>query len=163
MTESGNSAREVRLRRVEDGDIDVLFGHQADPVAAEMAVFPSRDKDQFTAHLAKLRADSSVMVRAIVADGVVAGNIGSWHQDTQRLLGYWIGREHWGRGIATRALIRFLTDDEPIRPMFAHVAESNIGSIRVLQKAGFRRDREQEAQASPPDDGVDEFIFVLDA
>jgi hypothetical protein len=39
----------------------------------------------------------------------------------------------------------------------------NIGLIRVLEKYGFRRDRVQEAKAPAPDDGIEEFIFVLDA
>ncbi|RSM73090.1 hypothetical protein DMB66_03315 [Actinoplanes sp. ATCC 53533] len=72
-------------------------------------------------------------------------------------------RERWGRGIATRALARFVTEDEPTRPVYAHVAVHHAGSIRVLEKAGFRRDVEGEAQAPPPDDGVAELVFVLDA
>lgn len=153
----------MHLRRVEDPDINVFFDHQADPSAAEMAAFPSRDEEQFAAHWAKIRADATTVIRAIVADGEVAGNIGSWHQDGQRLLGYWIGREHWGRGIATRALARFLVEDEPTRPVYAYVAVHNAGSVRVLEKAGFQRAREVEAQMPPPDDGIDEFVFVLDA
>jgi RimJ/RimL family protein N-acetyltransferase len=162
LTENANAALEVHLRGIEDPDIDVFFDHQADPIAAEMAAFPSRGREQFAAHWAKIRADTTTVLRAIVADGVVAGNIGSWHQDGQRLLGYWIAREQWGRGVATRALARFLSEDEPVRPVYAHVVVHNAGSIRVLEKAGFRRDRDQEAQAPPPVDGIGEFIFVLE-
>jgi RimJ/RimL family protein N-acetyltransferase len=102
------------------------------------------------------------VVRTIVADGVVAGNIGCWPQDGQRLLGYWVGREFWGRGVATKA-VALLVDEVPIRPLYAHVAVHNVGSIRVLEKCGFRRDRAQEAKAAAPDDGIKEFIFVLNA
>ena len=150
----------VRLRDVEDRDIDVFFDHQADPQAVEMAAFPARDHDQFAAHWAKIRADETLLARTIVADGMVAGNIGSWPQDGQQLLGYWIGREYWGRGVATRALALFV-DEVSIRPLYAHVAVHNVGSIRVLEKCGFQRDREQEAKAPAPDDGTGEFIFVL--
>jgi RimJ/RimL family protein N-acetyltransferase len=151
----------VRLRSVEDRDLDVFFDHQADPQAVEMAAFPARDKDQFAAHWARVRADGTKVVRTIVADGVVAGNIGSWQEDGQQLLGYWVGREWWGRGVATRALA-LLVDEVPTRPLYAHVAVHNVGSIRVLEKCGFRRDRVQEAEAPTPDDGVEELIFVLD-
>jgi RimJ/RimL family protein N-acetyltransferase len=150
----------VRLRAVEDEDLDVFFAHQTDPAALEMAAFPGRDKAQFVAHWAKIRADATVMQRTIVADGTVAGNIGSWHQDGQQLLGYWVGREHWGRGVATEALGQFL-GEVPTRPLYAHVAVHNVGSARVLEKCGFRRDHVLEANAPAPDDGIEEFIFVL--
>jgi len=150
----------VSLRRVEDSDLDVFFDHQADPQAVEMAAFPARDKDQFMQHWAKLRADEALVTRTIVADGMVAGHIGSWPQDGQQLLGYWIGREWWGRGIATEALT-LLVDEVPIRPLYAHVAVQNVGSIRVLEKCGFRRDRAQEANPPSPDDGIEEYILVL--
>ena len=162
MVEVRGAVREVRLRTVEDQDLDVFFEHQADPKATEMAAFPARDRDQFAGHWAKIRADDTMVQRTIVADGTVAGNIGSWEQDGQRLLGYWIGREHWGRGIATEALAQFV-GQVTARPLYAHVAVHNIGSIRVLEKRGFQRDRVQEARAPAPDDDVEEFIFVLDA
>ena len=163
MAEVRGAAHEVRIRTVEDQDLDVFFDHQADQEATEMAAFPARDKDQFAKHWAKIRADDTTVQRTIVVDGTVAGNIGSWEQDGQRLLGYWIGREYWGRGVATEALTQFVRQVTTARPLYAHVAVHNIGSIRVLEKCGFRRDRVQEAQAPPPDDGIEEFVFVLDA
>ena len=162
MTEVRDVIHEVRVRAVEDQDLDVFFDHQVDPKAIEMAAFPARDKDQFAAHWAKIRAGDTAVLRTIVADGAVAGNIVSWEQNGQRLLGYWVGREHWGRGVATEALTRFV-GQVSTRPLYAHVAVHNVGSIRVLEKCGFRRDRVQEAKAPAPDDGVEEFIFVLDA
>jgi RimJ/RimL family protein N-acetyltransferase len=152
--------REVRLRAVEDSDLDVLFDHEADPEAAEMAAFPSRDRERFDAHWAKIRLDDTKVSRIILVDGLVAGRINSWQDDGQRLVGYWIGREYWGRGVATRALTLLLSE-VPARPVYAHVAAHNAGSIRVLQKCGFQRDRVQETQASKPEDGIEEFIFVL--
>ena len=161
MTGVHDVTRAVRLRSVKDRDLEVFFDHQADPQAVEMAAFPARDKDQFAAHWAKVRADDTLVVRTFVADGVVAGNIGSWQENGQQLLGYWVGREFWGRGVATQALA-LLVDEVSIRPLYAHVAAHNVGSIRVLEKGGFRRDRAQEAMAPASDDGIEEFIFVLD-
>jgi RimJ/RimL family protein N-acetyltransferase len=160
MTEVGHVTPAVHLRRVEDRDIDVFFDHQADPQAVAMAAFPARDKDQFAAHWAKVRADDTLVARMIVADGMVAGHIGSWPDNGQQLLGYWVGREWWGRGVATQALA-LLVDEMSIRPLYAHVAAHNVGSIRVLEKCGFRRDRGQEAHAPVPGDGIDELVFVL--
>jgi RimJ/RimL family protein N-acetyltransferase len=92
---------------------------------------------------------------------VVAGNIGCWLQDGQHLVGYWVDRGHWGRGVATRALSR-LVEEVSTRPLYAHVAVHNLGSIRVLEKCGFRRVHGQEAQEPAHDDDIEEYIFVLD-
>ena len=162
MAEARDAVREVRLRPVEDQDLGVFFEHQADPEANEMAAFPARGQDQFAAHWARVRADDASVLRTIVANGTVAGYITSWEQEGQRLIAYWVGREHWGRGVATQALAQF-TRQVTARPLHAQVAAHNAGSIRVLQKCGFRRDRVQEATAPASDDGIEELIFVLDA
>jgi RimJ/RimL family protein N-acetyltransferase len=162
MTGEDDVTPAVRLRSVDERDLVVFFDHQADPQAVEMAAFPARDKDQFAAHWARVRADDSVVARTIVVDGLVAGNIGSWQQDGQQLLGYWVGREWWGRGVATQA-VALLVDELSLRPLYAHVARHNVGSIRVLEKCGFRRDRAQEAGAPAPDAGIEELIYVLSA
>ena len=153
---------EVRLRPVEDQDVEVFFDHQADPIANQMAAVPARDKDQFVAHWSKIRGDDTKIHWTIVVDGAVAGNIVSWEQDGQQMLGYWVGRDLWGRGIATNAVTQFLTQMRT-RPLTAHVAAHNAGSIRVLEKCGFLRDHAQEAAAPPSDDGIQEYIYVLDA
>jgi homocysteine S-methyltransferase len=95
-------------------------------------------------------ADATVAIRTILADGEVAGAIQSWRHEDKRLVGYWIGRELWGRGIASEALRRFLSlIDE--RPLYAEVAPANKGSLRVLEKCGFLRERE----------GGDSVVLVL--
>ena len=162
MTGAHDVTPTVRLRSVEDQDLDVLFEHQADPQAVAMAAFPARDKEQFEAHWAKIRADDTLVVRTIVADGMVAGNNGSWPADGQQTLGYWVGRDYWGRGVATQALA-LLVDEVSVRPPYAHVVVHNVGSIRVLEKCGFRRDRALEAQEPAPDDGFEELVYVLRA
>jgi RimJ/RimL family protein N-acetyltransferase len=147
----------VALRAVRDDDVETFFVHQQDPAASEMAAMPPRDHAAFVAHWARIRADPSNVLHTVLADGVVAGNIVSWEQSGQRLVGYWIGREHWGRGIATAALGRLL-EVLPDRPVHAHVAVANAGSIRVLRKCGFQ-------QAGPPvtgDGGVPELLFTLE-
>jgi RimJ/RimL family protein N-acetyltransferase len=150
----------VSLRSVEDGDLEAFFNHQADPQAADVAAGPARERSQFAAHWAKLRGRDTLIACTIVADGLVAGNVHSWPEDGQQMVGYRVGREFWGRGVATQALVLFL-DEVSSRPMYAHVVTHNTGSIRVLEKCGFRRDRAQEAKAPTPGDGIAEFIYVL--
>jgi RimJ/RimL family protein N-acetyltransferase len=126
------------LRDVVEDDLDVLFDHQREPEANRMAIFPARDRDAFDAHWRRILADASVIKKTIEHEGEVAGNIGCWEQDGKRLVGYWVGREFWGKGLATRA-VRELAEEVTERPLHAWVATSNIGSIRVLEKCGFVR------------------------
>jgi RimJ/RimL family protein N-acetyltransferase len=127
----------IRLRPVDESDLPILFEFQLDPEATAMAAFPSRDEQAFYAHSRKIMADESVIFKAIVFDGQLAGSIGNWEMDGKCEIGYWLGREFWGRGIATEALRQFLGVVK-IRPLYAHLAKHNIGSRRVLEKNGFK-------------------------
>jgi RimJ/RimL family protein N-acetyltransferase len=130
----------MRLRDVVEGDLPIFFEHQRDPQAVAMAQFPSRDHDAFMEHWrTRVLGDSRNEAKTIVVDGDVAGNVVSWEADGERFVGYWIGRKYWGRGIATAALTRFVAEYETKRPVFAYVALKNVGSVRVLEKCGFRR------------------------
>jgi RimJ/RimL family protein N-acetyltransferase len=143
------------LRDVADADLAIFFEHQSDPEAAAMAAFPSRDRDTFMAHWATMRANDATRQWTIVDDGVVAGNIGCWHDGERRLVGYWIGREFWGRGLATRALGELLEIVEE-RPLHAYVVKHNAASIRVLQKCGFAEVEEHTGEG-----GVVELLFRI--
>ena len=128
----------VTLRPVEPADLPILFEHQRDPVANAMSGVPARDHAAFTAHWERIMADETVVIRAVVADGRLAGSVLSFLHDGRREVGYWIAREHWGGGIASAALAAFLAV-ETRRPLYAGVLESNQGSLRVLEKCGFER------------------------
>jgi RimJ/RimL family protein N-acetyltransferase len=113
------------------------------------------------AHWAKILVDETAVAMAVVVDGRVAGNVGCWTQDGQRLVGYWMGKEHWGQGVATQMLSMFLqlvTD----RPLQAHVVKHNVASIRVLEKCGFAYCAEATGALGEPADGVEEFVYVFD-
>lgn len=132
----------VRLRHVRSDDVDIFYEQQLDDEATAMAAFPARDREAHFAHWNKILNVDSNVTRTVEADGKVVGNIGSWVQDGEREIGYWIGKEHWGRGIATAALGAFVgVIDE--RPLYGWVARHNSGSIRVLEKAGFVFDRDE--------------------
>jgi RimJ/RimL family protein N-acetyltransferase len=150
---------EVLLRNIKPDDLPIFFEQQLDGDATRMAAFPSRDRAAFDAHWAThILGNPAAINRTILVDGQVAGNIGSWPQDGVRLVSYWIGKEHWGKGVATRALATFLhlvTE----RPLHAHVARHNLGSIRVLEKCGFSAAREESGEIVGED--VTELVFVL--
>jgi RimJ/RimL family protein N-acetyltransferase len=130
----------VSLRPLEASDLAIFFDHQRDPLAMHMVAFASRDpndRDAFLAHWTRTSALPTVVHRTILADGAVAGYVAKFeHQELPEVC-YVLGREHWGRGIATRALAMLLEEVE-VRPLYASVAHDNIGSRRVLEKCGFR-------------------------
>jgi RimJ/RimL family protein N-acetyltransferase len=161
MFEADLPHNDVQIRDVEDADLDTFFEQQLDPEATRMAAFPARERDAFMAHWAKIRADRTVDLRTISVGGRVAGNIVSWDQDGKREVGYWIGRPFWGRGIASSALALFL-DVVAARPLYAYVAAHNAGSIRVLEKCGFRRVPAQDVQPATAGE-VEEVMLVLGA
>lgn len=131
------------LRDVIESDLPVFFEHQRDPEATAMADFPARDREAFDAHWKRVLADPTNTTKTIVFEGRVAGNAVSWDQDGRRLVGYWVGREFWGQGLATQALAE-LIDELGTRPLYAYVAKTNTASIRVLEKCGFVRSDEDE-------------------
>jgi hypothetical protein len=71
---------DVLLRVVTEDDLPIFFEHQLDLDATEMVAFPSRDKNAFMAHWTKIMADDSVILKTILFNGQVAGNIVSFVQ-----------------------------------------------------------------------------------
>lgn len=157
-----SSTSAIRLRDVIETDLPIFFEQQCDPDANEMAAFPPRDREAFMAHWTKIMADNTVPVRTILFDGHVAGNIVSWNRDGKRLVGYWIGKNYWGRGVATAALVEFLKVVEA-RPLYAYVAKRNLASMRVLEKCGCTLCGDEAESSDEPGDGVEEYVFKLSA
>jgi RimJ/RimL family protein N-acetyltransferase len=104
--------------------------------------------------------DPSITAKAILVDGVLAGNIVCFPRDGQAHVGYWISREHWGKGVATQAL-RLLLLEVAVRPLHASAAISNGASLRVLQKCGFVVDRIQLSPGSDRYIECEEAVLVL--
>jgi ribosomal protein S18 acetylase RimI-like enzyme len=126
------------IRPVTEDDFRVLFDQQNDPAANEMAAFPARDWDAFKRIGGRCwpirpasRAPSSTtgMSRNVGVFGPVeAASVTGSGAST-------------GEGIATRGLALVL-DEIKERPVFAHGAKCNVGSVRVLEKCGFTVARE---------------------
>jgi RimJ/RimL family protein N-acetyltransferase len=151
----GSWGASVLLREVDEDDLEVFFKQQLDPEATAMAAFPARDRETHFAHWRNVAANATAVSRTVLVDGQVAGNVGSWELDGERYVGYWFGKSYWGRGVATSALSQFL-EVLSTRPLYAHVAQHNRASIRVLEKCGFRFIGEKQA------DDVIELTLVLD-
>lgn len=154
----------VTLRPLVAADLDTVFGWESDPHAVALAAFTRSepaDRVAFDAHYRRILDDPGVRNRAIELDGVLVGSIAAFTMEGDREVSYWIDRAAWGRGIATAAL-RLLLAEEPVRPLFARVAEVNPGSRRVLEKAGFAVVGEETSYAPGLGRTVREWILRLD-
>jgi RimJ/RimL family protein N-acetyltransferase len=153
----------VELREVTEDDLTIFFEQQLDPTANHMAAFTTSDptnRDVFMTHWRRLLANDDIMTRTILFKGQVAGHIECFPQFGMPSVGYWIGPEYWGRGIATAALRQFLRlVDE--RPLYARAAADNTGSIRVLEKCGFSRHSRDKGFANARGEEIEEVIMVL--
>ncbi len=158
---SDSLASGVVLRDVIENDLAEFYEHQRDPEATQMAAFPAREQNVFMAHWTKILRDETSLKKTILSDGRVAGNIVSWQEGDDQLIGYWLGKEFWGKGIATKALSEFV-DQVKIRPLYAHVVKHNIASRRVLEKCGFIISGETHADSGEGDEAIDEIILKLD-
>ena len=82
---------------------------------------------------------------AITVNGKVIGSIGAFRQtnihNKTAELGYYIAEEYWGKGIMTEAvkqLCDYVFSHTDIIRIYAEPFSYNIGSCRVLEKAGFQ-------------------------
>lgn len=102
-----------------------------------MALVRPRDRETFDAHWARVLSNPACVARVIVDDDDrVLGGISSFVEEGTRYVGYWIGKEHWGRGVASAA-VAMLLDEVRERPIHARVARTNVASIRALERNGF--------------------------
>lgn len=156
---AGRDEKPAVLRDVVESDLPVFFEHQRDPEATRMAAVPARDREAFDAHWRRILAGDEVTRRTIVLDGEIAGNIVVFERDGRPLVGYWIGREFWGKGLATRAL-RELLAEISTRPLYAYAARSNVASMRV-EKCGFVVRRYETAFDPALGEEIEQALFEL--
>ncbi|MCH7401240.1 GNAT family N-acetyltransferase [Belliella kenyensis] len=73
--------------------------------------------------------------------GSIGGEICKDELRTNMEIGFWIAESHWGKGIASEALVlytEYLLDKFPnIKRIYSQVFDYNIASMKVFEKAGF--------------------------
>ena len=141
------AGRACRLRQWFGSDAEALVPLANDPYIARYLshVFPQpytrADADRWITEQAKAE---TVGQFAIEVGSELAGGIGFIIGSGERVgtasLGYWLGRRFWGHGIMTEAVqgaTQWAFETLRLRRVWANVMEPNIGSWRVLEKAGY--------------------------
>ncbi|GAA3517770.1 GNAT family N-acetyltransferase [Actinocatenispora rupis] len=154
----------VTLRQTRPTDLDHFFAFQRDPEAVRMAAFTAADPDDraaFDAHWARNTANPTVFQRTITVDDTVVGSIATFEMDGDTEVTYWVDRAWWGKGVATAAL-GLLLAEVSTRPIAARVAKGNPGSLRVLERNGFRVVGEDSGFANGRGEVTGEYVLRLD-
>src|SRR5438309_8113743 len=156
---------DVRLRLVEERDLPDYREQHRGPDTVRMAAFTHKDpadRAAFNAHWTRIRGDPRITTRTILGGGRVVGNVAAFVDDVfgKQEVTYWIGKEFWGQGIATKALSRFLTEVTK-RPIYGRAAKDNVASIRVMEKCGFRVTGEDRGFANAGGKEIEEVILEL--
>ncbi len=158
-----NEKLNIKLRRTEVADLDTLFEFQLDKEGGYLAAFMPKDPTDKAAYLTKhtkLLSDPTINNQTILIDNFIVGSIAKFEMEGEAEITYWIGRNFWGQGIATKALKNFLSI-ETTRPIFGRVAFDNFGSQKVLEKCGFVKIGSDKGFANARQTEIEEFIYKL--
>jgi RimJ/RimL family protein N-acetyltransferase len=154
----------IKLRKTEVDDLEFLFKFQIDKEAINLAAFTPKDPTDKSAYLSKytkLLSEPTVNNQTIIIDNIIVGSIAKFEIDGKAEVTYWIDKNYWGKGIATKALENFLTI-ENTRPIFGRVSFDNYGSQKVLEKCGFIKIGKDKGFANARQTEIEEFIYKLD-
>ncbi len=119
------------------------------------------DRAAFDAHWKRIMDSTGIGKKTILRGEDVAGHISCYPQEGELEVTYWLGKKHWGKGVATQALKKLLQEITH-RPLFARAAKDNIRSIRVLQKCDFKIIDENKDLAQGRGEETEEYMFCLD-
>jgi RimJ/RimL family protein N-acetyltransferase len=158
-----NNEPDIKLRRTEVADLDCLFQFQLDKEANNLAAFTPKDPTNKSAYLnkyTKLLNDPAINMQTIIIDNIIVGSIAKFEMEGKTEITYWIDRNFWGQGIATKAL-KYFIKIETCRPIFGRVAFDNFGSQKVLEKCSFVKIGTDRGFANARDTEIEEFIYKL--
>ena len=131
--------------------------------------YPYTEKDAEDYITAMLCADkSAVFAYAICLEDRAVGSIGAFRQSNIHFrtaeLGYYLAREYWGRGIVTEA-VRQLCErvfaQTDILRIYAEPFSDNVGSRRVLEKAGFQLEGTLRRSAVKEGEALDTRLYAI--
>ncbi len=105
---------------------------------------------------------------SVLLAGEIVGGVGFDRQDDLRArtaeIGYWVGEQYWGQGIATESLLlatELAFRDYDFVRLQAGVLEWNPASCRVLEKAGYRLEARLRQQGFKDGEICDMLMYAL--
>ena len=153
----------LALVPTEAAHLPTLFEQQSDREANFMAAFTVLDpynRDAFLEKWTGVIANDDIIIRTILSGKRILGNVLVYRMDGEPQLSYWIDKAYWGQGIATQAVAMLLKEFTD-RPVFASASADNLGSIAVLEKSGFVRQRTETGFANARQCDIVEVCYQL--
>ncbi|KZN29308.1 MULTISPECIES: GNAT family N-acetyltransferase [Pseudoalteromonas] len=161
----------VTLRKLKKTDQAYLVRHLNDAKVTQYlsARIPQPYTQQDASWWLEIGCEQNAINRAIEIDGQFCGVIGAYLPESNLLstaaeIGYWVGHEFWGMGVATQAVMLFTTlifNDSDVVELINPVSSPNKASIRVMEKAGFKLKLVSEKTAKHQQRLFDEHVYVL--
>lgn len=132
---------------------------------AGRTIYTRKEEEDFIS--SELKNRNAVHLTILDKNGQRVGKISFWIADNRKNgtaeVGYWIAPEYWGKGYATEALhlvceIAFVRYN--LRRLYARVRANNVGSQRVLEKNGFKREGRMRKHEYDPVDGKYHDVYI---
>lgn len=145
-------------------DLDLLFLYQKDEVSNQMAAFTAEDPNDKEAYMEKwlkIIENPAINMQTIFMDNINVGSVFCFEMMGETNVSYWIDRQYWGKGIATKALNLFLEKVNK-RPLVGRTAFDNYGSQKVLENCGFTLSDKEVDFANARNKKIEEFIFTIE-
>jgi ribosomal-protein-alanine N-acetyltransferase len=128
------------LRRARSEDAVAMHAIMSDPQAMRYWSTPPHSSIAETERwmTSMIEADAATSDDFIVTlNGRLIGKLGAWKLPE---IGFLIGRDHWGQGIASEAMAAFIVRRRTLRSteLMADVDPRNSASLKLLERAGFK-------------------------
>jgi diamine N-acetyltransferase len=169
-------AENIRLRAVEPGDVDLLYGWENDPeiwhVSNTLAPYSRFQIEQFVLN-SQQEIYATGQLRLIIETtgpglkGEAAGTVDLFDIDPVNRragIGILVTNDYRNRGIATEAveaMIGYARDTLHLHQLFCNISEDNHQSLRLFEKLGFLRCGSRREWLIAPDGWKDEYMYQL--
>ena len=139
--------KRITLRPLRASDAEAFMSWGGDPLVTESLFWDHYSDIEAAREFLGRVAEAHPWFKAVCIDGKAVGavtlNKGKAQAAPRAELGYVISKAHWGRGVATRACELALESgfkDLGVFRIEALVDPENSGSVRVLEKVGFKKE-----------------------
>ena len=163
----------LRLRAFKEEDARDANSYEGDAVTVRFATHGVRSLDDSLEHLRAIIADSRAQNRRIFGFAVVQRKTGHLigrcgmklgeAEPSEAMLWYVLARSTWGNGYAVeaaRAVLAFGFEELRLHRIFVEIDPRNVGSLRVAEKLGMRREAHLLENAWVKGEWIDTVVFA---